>query len=834
MLFNYLKLSLRLMVRNPFFTLVNIIGLSIGLATFLILWQYTSKELVSDEHHFDYQNKVRFTFKVKSIDKSGKVWENYISTFSPDYPSIFVNEMQSVKSYTRIYSQSYFSEITTGDHGKDIFISVPQSGDFLGYKEKNIVYADTNVFEFFSIPLITGNPKTVLLEPNSIVLSQSLAMKYFGNYEIMNSIILINNKVPLKVTGVYKDLPQNTHLNFDAVISMERIRQRYEANAGPDQASTIYFHLNSDVNRSEITNALNKSVKKYLAPMMAELDLNPNDIQFFLQPLNEIVFSKYLGDNHKKKSRALLNTLQFIAITILIIAWINYLNMVIYANGKRMKELGVRKNFGADSIDFIFQFVVESAIVNFIGMMGALTLVQICKGIIQEFLQIKVSFFDFSSTVPFLILIVVTFGGIIITGIYPAANVLRRTTLSVFKNRFGGNKLLSNGLTVFQFSTAIVMIIAIFVVHNQLQFILQKDLGIKRDEVVVIDLPEVQNNPVSVNGLLNKLAAMRHVTGVALSSSVPGDNERNGVGIQRDAGSTFVGVATNGGVDENFLDFFNVKLLAGRNFKNGEPINERAIIVSRKALENLGFDDPEQCINREVLVEAKAWTHEMRPAIIIGVIEDYVRNPFTVSDVGQAWNDDTGLALTYWNYVDAENVPKKISLTLQQGSFQEGIEEVHHQFRQFFPRDLFNWYFLNDNINQHYLDQRYTRNQITVFTLIAVVIACLGLLGMISNRAEEKIKEIGIRKVLGARLHHITVILLQSTIKQIAIAAFIAVPIGVYMSNFYLQNFSARIHLQWWHFALPVTILILIMLATVTTVVWRAAKHNPVEALKYE
>jgi putative ABC transport system permease protein len=572
-----------------------------------------------------------------------------------------------------------------------------------------------------------------------------------------------------------------------------------------------------------------------MAPMMKKFNLNPDDARCSLQPLNEIVFSKYNGDVHRKKSKTLLTTLQVVAVVILLIAWINYLNMVIYANGKRMKELGVRKNSGARSVDFILQFTIESGLINFIGVLGALTLVQFSKGPLRDYMQIDVSFAA-GINISLIILVVVAILGIVITGVYPALDVLQKTTSRVLRIRdHRQDSFLGGGLTVFQFVTAIVLIIGIFVVHSQLRFVLDKDLGIKRDEVVVIDLPASDKDyqPSTITTFLDKLSTLKNVTGVAVSSSVPGDNEQNGIGLQRVEGAPFLGIATDGGVDERFLPFYNLRLLAGRNFTNGDPINEQAVIISRKVMERLEFSEPEQAIGQTILAETKAWTHDMKPVIIIGVIEDYNRNPLTVGSESY-WSDDTGIALTYFNHVDAENIPKKISLTLNTGDFQNGIDVVQREFQQFFPKDFFHWYFLNDNINQHYEDDRYARNQVTVFTVVAIGIACLGLLGMISNRAEEKIKEIGIRKVLGAELGQIMRILLRPTIRQIVMAALIAIPSSIYLSGQYLQSFSERIALQWWHFTLPVAILVFIMFCTVISVVWKAAQNNPVEALKHE
>ena len=521
--------------------------------------------------------------------------------------------------------------------------------------------------------------------------------------------------------------------------------------------ATIYFHLKPNSNRAELNEKVNASAKKFLAPAMARLNLSPElkffeNHVFYLQPLEDIAFSKLDGDAHKHRSRTLLTTLHIVAIVILITAWINYLNLITYANRKRMKELGVRKTSGAKNSDFVFQFIVESIVMNTLSILGAITIVQCAKIPLQNFFQVSLSAGGGVSATAILIIVVITLLGIIITGIYPALNVMRKTARNILTEGHLHDFYVGKSLTVFQFSVAIVLMVGVFAIYNQLNFVLNKDLGLRRDEVVVLDLPE---NPASypksnLDSFLSQLSLLSGVNDFALSSSVPGDYYVNGIGCRRTASSPFVRTDTNGGVDERFLPFFNIKLLAGRNFINGSPVNEHAIIVSRKALRRLGLGSPEDVIGQTILVEAKAWTHDMQPTEIIGVIEDYDRKPL-LTDTYYGWTNDDGVALTYHDNVDAENTAQKVSMTINPKTFNKTINEVEKLYRQTFSKSFMHWYFLNDNLNQHYQNEKATRNQITLFALLAIVIACLGLLGMITNKAKEKTKEVGIRKVLGAR-----------------------------------------------------------------------------------
>ena len=826
MLLNYLKLAFRLLLRNPFFTFINVLGLSVGFAAFLVLWQYTTSELECDQFHSEFSNKVRLAFSWKTKDDVGNVTENMIGGFSLAFNEALADDYKAFGRYTRLYHQQTFDQRTTGDHGKEIFLShIDKDQEFIAFKEENLVYADTNLFQFFSIPLLYGTGEKVLAEPNSIVLSESMAIKHFGETDIVNSMLSLNDTIALKVTGVFEDLPSNSHLAFDAVMSIERLGRRiYQPSDG---GARLYFHIEPNSNRAELDRNVDASAKKFLAPISQKLNLDPGDLNFFLQPLDEIAFSKFSGDVHQTRSRILLNVLRIVSIVILATAWINYINLIIYANRKRMKELGVRKTSGARNGDFILQFIIESLVMNALSILGAITLIQCIKVPLQNVFQVHVFSGGISAT-PMVIVVLIAITGIIVTGVYPALSVMMKSAKNLLTDGRLHDFYVGKSLTVFQFSVAIILLISVFAIYSQLSYILNKDLGVQRDEVIVLDLPENPNSYSRsvLNTFLTKLSALSDVKDFALSSSVPGDDNRNGIGLQRTAGAPFVGVDTNGGVDERFLTFFNIKLLAGRNFISGDSVNKHTIIVSRKALQRLGLGEPENAVGRKILVEAKEWTHNMEPAEVIGVIEDYARKPLLTQD-GTGWSNEDGVVLTYHENVDAENTPQKVSLMINHEKFSETLQQVESLYKQAFSKNFAHWYFLNDNVNQHYQQEKVTRNQITLFALLAIGIACLGLLGMIANKAEEKTKEIGIRKVLGARMHQIAQILLNTTIRQIAIAAVVGVPAAHFLVQGYFQKFSDRIALQWWHYAIPVAALLIMLFMSVASNAEESSKNKP-------
>ena len=835
MLLNYIRLSIRVILRNRLFSLINILGLSLGFAAFFVLWQYASNELKSDQFHHNYKNKLRLVFNWKTKDDLGNVADNMHGLFAPEFPQILASEYSDFETYTRLYHQTYFSPAFIGDHGQEIFLThINQNEERIAFKEENLAYVDPNFFDFFSFSIIEGASETVLKDPSSIVISESMARKYFGQLIAINNTLLLNDSIALKVTGVFKDLPQNTHVKFDAVITTNRIKQRFDKSQEGDGV-TVYFQVKPNSNREELNEKIDLAAKKFLAPAMSRLDIDPLAIKFFVQPLEEIAYSKMKSDIHKHRSQTLLTTLQIVALVILITAWINYLNLVTYTHRKRMIELGVRKTSGAKNLDFVFQFIVESLVMNSLSILGAITIVQCTKTPLQNFFQVSLSAGGGVSVTAILIIAMITLSGIIITGIYPALTVMKKSARNIITEGHLHNFYVGKFLTVFQFSIAIILMIGVFTIYHQLNFVLNKDLGLRRDEVVVLDLPENPNSYSTSNldAFFSQLSLLSGVSDFALSSSVPGDHYSNGIGCQRTAGSTFVGTDTNGGVDERFLPFFNIKLLAGRNFINGNPINKHAIIVSKKVLRRLGLGSPEEAVGQTILVEAKGWTHDMRPTEIIGVIDDYDRKPLLTDSYYGASNDE-GVALTYYDNVDAENTPRKVSMIINHKTFDGTLSQVEKLYKETFSRNFFHWYFLDDNLNQHYQNEKTTRNQIMLFVFLAIIIACLGLLGMITNKAKEKTKEIGIRKVLGAHMQDVAKVLLSTTIRQIAIAMVIGIPAAHFLVQEYLVKYSERITLRWWHYLAPVLALLLILFMTTASTLRKAARTNPADSLRCE
>ena len=824
MLLSYLKLSLRLLARNPFFTFINVVGLSVGFAVFFVLWQYSQNELKSDQFHKDYEQIYRITTLYRWTD-DGNTWQGSIGGFTNYRIMDIVSRYTNVIDRTDFFSQRVFSEPYTQGHGAKIFMSAVDENDVrVSFLETKVIYAEPNFFNFFSFPLILGSKQNVLKSPDAMVISENIATKYFGKTNPIGKTLYLNNTITLQVTGVFKNLPHNTHLAFDIVISTERIRNQLPGEFGFFSQSYLKLPVGTDV--ESLKNKVNSLSGEEIS-YVAWGGWKGGKAEIFLRPLKEVAYEALRWDTFTSKSKYLLYIFSVASLIILMMAWINHVNLTISSSSKRLKELAARRTVGARTRDFVAQFMVEAVIINIVSFLLALTLIQLLRSPADIFLQFQIPGWSEIALQTWIILISTLLAGILLTGSYLAIISLKRSPRSLFQSHQLKTNLSTNGiLTIIQFTGTCILVIWVFAFNKQLTFVMNKDIGLNRDRVVVLDLPIIptDNWQADIEILTRKATKLPGIDAFTVCSSVLPSWEEARIGINRKEGEPGITIDSNGGVDENFIPFYGIKLLAGRNFQADQPSDKDAILISRGAMLRLGFGKPEDAIGQKLF----------RPASeIIGVFEDYTLRPL-IKNEEITYGGIPGIALTYKDFLLKDLKSKKISFRVESENFNETIEGVEKFYNSVFPGSVFNWSFLDDQINSQYQSDRTARNQIFFFSALAIGIACLGLLGMISNKVVEKTKEIGIRKVMGAELHQIAQILLNTTAKQIIIATVIGIPVAYYLTQQYLEKFSERITLQWWHFALPVLILAVIMFATIASVLWKAAKSNPVEALKYE
>jgi putative ABC transport system permease protein len=381
-----------------------------------------------------------------------------------------------------------------------------------------------------------------------------------------------------------------------------------------------------------------------------------------------------------------------------------------------------------------------------------------------------------------------------------------------------------------QYTAVTVLIIWGFMIYRQVEFILSKDLGFNYDNVIVIDAPMFKNTNfhVELEGFKNTLTAIPGVQDVTQCTSEMSGSYWD-VGLRKPGGE-FTYVGTNGSVDENFLQFFKVPLVAGRNPLAGDSARE--IVISEGTLSHLNFTNAEDAIGTELEVDQVGG--DVIPVHVVGVFKGYRIRPMLRFSGAHGLEADPGVALFNDHRLKQWFTVDKILLRVNEADVTTTMAHVATVYKSMFPGNVFHWTFLDENINRHYVTEKVWRNQILIFTCIAIGIACLGLLGMISNRVLEKTKEIGIRKILGAQIYQIALILISTTARHLTLAIMVGIPLAYLLTQQYLEKFSERIAIQWWHVVIPILLLIILMCLTISSVLWKAAKSNPVDALKHE
>jgi putative ABC transport system permease protein len=831
MFINNLKLSFRLLLRNPFFSIINILGLAVGFAVFFLLWQYGQRELKSDRQWRDWERMARVGFLWEWSDDD-KNWESekYGST-GPPFAVQLIGDFPELESFTRILYRPDFTKELTGLDGRLIIAYEKPDHSEVRNLEDKVVMADANLFEFFSIPLVKGEPTSALKEVNSVVVSSAIAIKYFGHEEPLGKIISVN-KQPHTITGIFNDLPHNTHLDFQLVLSNRSKYDYWTTAFGPPRLTT-YLKNKTNTDWTEFTSKVNQPemIEKYYGPALRRFKAKATVL---IQPLNHVAFSqKWRGDHFNPKSETLLHIFQSVGLAVLVLAFVNYISLTSSRIKHRQAEIATRKVSGAVSSDFIKQFMTESGIVVIMALALALTLLQLIKYPLYVLLQIPVFEIDQESIL--LMLAIVAFM-MVLSAAYPIylSRVRKIRALFSKSKHLGGSTLHQGFLAGIQLSIAVVLIIWGFMIYNQVTYVLSRDLGFNKEHLITIEAPVFKpaTYEADVEVFKNRVRALSGIENMASSSTVMGDDVW-GFGVKRLGSDNPFGFDTNGGIDEYFIPFYDIKILAGRNFNITDRGNR--VIVSEGALTRLGIGSPEEAVGSKIQVEGGNEYNEIwNTAEIIGVVKSYRLRPMLKFSGDHDLRADAGIILTYKNYLNPNLLAEKFTVRVEPDKIESSMRAAEQAYNEIFPGNVFRWYFLDDYVNRHYTSEKIWRNQILLFTCLAIGIACLGMLGMISNKASEKTKEIGIRKVLGADLYQVAQLLLNTTAKQIAVAAVIGIPVAHYLTQQYLQKFSERIELQWWHFALPLIILTAIMLATIASVVWKAARSNPVEALKYE
>lgn len=826
MLYNHLKIAFRRLWARRGFTFLNVFGLAIGVSACILILQYVRFERSYDDFHEHAEDIYRVQLEqYQSGDLVFASAENY-----PALGPKLEAEFPEVLAYARLYN--------LGAKNNIIVTNENAPGEPIKFKHRRLLYADPFLLPMFSYPVLAGDAETALAEPYKMVITESYAKKYFGEENPLGKALRMQdddfNDELCEVTAVVADPPDNTHLKFDVLISYstlfaryERARERYDQSWGRKDMYT-YIRLQEGTDPALVEAKLPALIDQNI-PNLAEL--NRKDVMR-LQPLPDIhLYSKLADEPEINGDGRSVSILSIIALFILIIAYVNYINLSTARSLERANEVGIRKVVGAQRGQLIRQFLLESAIVNLLALVVAVLIVQLSLPAFNRLAGLSFSesasiFQLWQSGWIWAALAGLFIGGAFLSGLYPAFVLSSFRPLSVLGGKIRkakSGRLFRRSLVVFQFATCVALIIGTITVYQQLNYMRQQELGFNPDQMLVIERPGVrQRNTETREGAIdafkNELNANPDVRRVAGTLTIPGKKMRWKAAVRKyNDPPEAVQTLNLSWCDYDYLEAMDMEIIAGRNFSREMVTDaDTACLITLSAVDKFGFATPEAALGQTITIDQYRFTCN-----IIGVVNDFHQESLRESvDPAMISLSEYGSEY-YVAKLDASNLPQTLSF-------------IEKSFNTHFPGNPFEYFFMDNLFEAQYrADQRF--GQIFgLFSMLAIIVGCLGLFGLSAFAVQQRFKEIGVRKVLGATAGNIVVLLSKDFVRLILLANLIAWPFIGYLMNQWLQGFAYHVKLNWFLFVLAGLLVLVLALITVSFQSVRAALINPVESIQYE
>jgi putative ABC transport system permease protein len=809
---NYFKIAWRSLTKNKTSSLINIAGLAIGMAACLMILQYVSFELSYDQ--FD-KNAGDIYRVVNDRYQEGKLIQHTTKTYSAIGKAMH-NDYPEVINYTRVIKQGF--------------------NPIISYNTKNIggqnlLWVDNSFLPIFNYPLLVGNAATALKDPGTIVISESLARKIFGTNNDLESmigkVVFIWGSQPLKITGVLRDVPENSHLQFDLLGSaMDATSWVNADNEFTDAGFQHYIQLKHGADYKALEAKFSAFSQKYFQGNKISGSVE----KFYLQPLSKAhLYSDFKDDIAKTGSAVAVWGLLIIAVLIIVIAWINYINLATAKSLERAKEVGIRKVVGATRQQLIRQFLTESFIINIVALLIALFLVTIAQGgfnsLVQHHLSLSYLFEKGLTGYGIILsLIALIVGGIFLSGFYPSFILSSFKPMLVLKGKYTrSNKgiLVRKVLVIGQFAVTIALIIGSFVVYRQIKFVNEQKLGMNISQMLIVKGPALTKWDTTFmlkeNSFINEVMQIPGVHGAAHSGALPGDELSTNSDVKRTdtlAESHFT--VQHNGIGPGFIDVYQMKLMAGREFiapdYNNDGNKIHSIILNEAAAKLLGFESTNDAVGKQVNTEGRNYD-------VVGVVADFHQ---------RSLHHPIEPTMFFPNYSMVDN----FSVKVDPRELSSKIAAIKKKYDSFFPGNLFDYYFLDEKFNAQYGNDILFGKVFAIFSGFAILIACLGLFGLSLFTTLQRTKEIGIRKVLGASVSNVVMMLSKGFIKLVIIAFLIALPVAWIVMNNWLHNFTYRVDISIWIFIATAFLALFIALATISFQAIKAAIANPVKSLR--
>ncbi|MDB5023974.1 MAG: macB 8 [Mucilaginibacter sp.] len=808
MIRNFIITAWRNLKSNKVFSFINVFGLAVGLTCCMLISAYLYNELSYDT----YADNAKQIYRV-ALHSNG-------DNAAADFPNVDIAVGQGIKNaYPEVLATTRMTRMGN--------VFVKYAGQ--QFKEESVVLGDPNFLSLFSIPLLAGDTKTALIEPNSMVITKDFEKKYFGNSSGMGKMIIVNNN-PTKITGVIDKVPDNSHFHADAFLSLITY-------AGPKVKQTwsnvgyfTYLLLDKNANPAKLEAAFPQLVAKFVVPetqhdmgvSLAEAQKSVNTFKFFLQPIQSIHL--HSATRYEFEANGDIHYIYIfgaLALFIMLLACINFTNLSTASSSKRAKEIGIRKVLGSEKNKLVWQFLTESIMLTLLALLFALGLVYMLLPYFNNLAGKNISMGFFLNYGALALEISLTLFVGLIAGIYPALFLSSFKIISILKG--GGSSQPANksglrgSLIVFQFAISTGLIIATFIVYQQLHYMQNKKLGYDKDQVLVIyDTNTLGNN---INAFKQQLLTDSRVVNATISGNVPGTNSMGGTEIYSPDMTNSKGSRSEiqcgiYWVDNAYLPTLGIKLASGRNFFPPSPADSISVIVNEAAIRDLGFGNANP-LGKTIV---RSGQHHFT---IVGVVKDF--------NYRSAKQNIAPLMM-----LPSTNSKGAIMVKVKTADVHQLVADIKTKWDSYNASAPFSYSFLDQQYASLYKIEQRTGQIFTSFAIIAVIIASLGLFGLAAFMIRQRVKEIGIRKVLGASTVSITSMLSVEFLKLIVIAALISFPITWFAMYKWLQDFAYRITIQWWVFVAAGLIALLVAGITISFQSIKAALANPVKSLRSE
>lgn len=798
MIKNNLKVSLRVFSRNKTYTLINVLGLSTGLAIALLILIYVRFEL-------SYENKNPLADRLVRISMDYFNGESLIDQDAEMYPPAgprIASEFSEVESFTRA---APFNDATI------------RVGDEF-FRQTKMFAVDSSFFQLFNYSLLYGNSKNIFQSPNEMVLTEAQALKYFNRVNVVGESLWVSSfDEGFKIVGVVADNPFNTHFKFNLLISYPSIQDLVERQSWSNNETYTYLLLKDQVEFKSFIRNLN-----FFNDQLHEEDKILTE-RIVAQPIKDIhLYSHKSYEMEQNGDATSVYFLFGVALLVIVIAIVNYINLSTSKSLDRAKEVGVRKVIGSSSTQLRIQFFTESLLINIFSGILALGLVVISFSAFKAMAGLPSGLHFWNDSLFWYLLTSIVLISTVLSGIFPAFVLSSFQPIRVLKGKFSHSSrglLLRKGLVIFQFSMTLFLIIQTFTAERQLKFMRNIDMGLDIEQILVIPTPDDKSQKASLQVFKDKLRDYPQFQSVSFSSSVPGqptnelsstNSDINLVGsLERNSFNFYIY-----GIDVDFISTMKMEIRAGQNFTR-ENIADDKILVNEESIKLWGISDPESAIGKKIDI----WgTHRT----IIGVIKNFhqgsAKSPH-IPMIFMAGNSD-------WSNL--------ISVRLESGNTKKNLDLIRGIYASVFPNSPFDYFFMDQEFDKQYRYEEQFQNVFGTLTGFAILISCLGLFGLVSFTVANRTKEIGVRKVLGADTNQIVTLLSKDFISVIIIALFISIAITYFIIQSWLEQYSFRIDLNIWIFAIPAAGILAVSLLTILVKTIQVSSANPVKALKDE